>query len=346
MNNSEKLLSNFAEKYFTDELVIAKLHYTPEGGSELELADLIINLDDIVIAIQLKSRNANAITEDTKAEKRWVEKKCEHARQQVKKTIACIRTGKLPTFKNIAGQEIAINNKAKVIPLVIFDNHKICEYARILERTQDNNKINCISYSDFQEMCKNIVSPIEIVEYLEYRQAFYNNYPNCDMYVDLNEKHIGIVKPKSKESLSRFFSVEKYGLSGISSIEKNAKRYNAFLQSLCKSDEFKSTPFEAYKTVCFLAHLSRIEMSAFIKRFNRAKWISRLKINRIVGSFRRKNGDYMIFFIAAKNECGGGRHEDLLSCVENPKTIEKVFQVIIYWESITTYRVKMILSDT
>lgn len=54
----------------------------------------------------------------------------------------------------------------------------------------------------------------------------------------------------------------------------------------------------------------------------------------------------MIFFIAAKNECGGGRHEDLLSCVENPKTIEKVFQVIIYWESITTYRVKMILSDT
>ena len=107
-----------------------------------------------------------------------------------------------------------------MIPLVIFDNHKICEYARILERTQDNNKINCISYSDFQEMCKNIVSPIEIVEYLEYRQAFYNNYPNCDMYVDLNEKHIGIVKPKSKESLSRFFGVEKYGLSGISNIEK------------------------------------------------------------------------------------------------------------------------------
>ena len=136
------------------------------------------------------------------------------------------------------------------------------------------------------------------------------------------------------------------GKSKNHSIEKNAKRYNAFLQSLCKSDEFKSTPFEAYKTVCFLAHLSRIEMSAFIKRFNRAKWISRLKINRIVGSFRRENGDYMIFFIAAKNECGGGRHEDLLSCVENPKTIEKVFQVIIYWESITTYRVKMILSDT
>ena len=87
-------------------------------------------------------------------------------------------------------------------------------------------------------------------------------------------------------------------------------------------------------------------MSAFIKRFNRAKWISRLKINRIAGSFRRENGDYMIFFIAAKNECCGGRREDLLSCVENPKTIEKVFQVIIYWESITTYRVKMILSDT
>ena len=32
----------------------ADLKFTPTGGTEVELADLIINLEDIILAIQLK----------------------------------------------------------------------------------------------------------------------------------------------------------------------------------------------------------------------------------------------------------------------------------------------------
>ncbi len=42
MTNSEKLLSSFSENYFYKELVYVDLKFTPIGGTEIELADLIM----------------------------------------------------------------------------------------------------------------------------------------------------------------------------------------------------------------------------------------------------------------------------------------------------------------
>ena len=53
MTNSEKLLSSFSENYFYKELVYSQLKFVPDGGTEIELADLIINLEDVILAIQL-----------------------------------------------------------------------------------------------------------------------------------------------------------------------------------------------------------------------------------------------------------------------------------------------------
>ena len=62
MTNSEKLLSSFSEDFFYKELVYADLKFVPEGGTEIELADLIINLEDVILAIQLKKRNERVLS--------------------------------------------------------------------------------------------------------------------------------------------------------------------------------------------------------------------------------------------------------------------------------------------
>lgn len=62
MTNSEKLLSCFSEDFFYKELVYADLKFVPEGGTEIELADLIINLEDVILAIQLKERNERVLS--------------------------------------------------------------------------------------------------------------------------------------------------------------------------------------------------------------------------------------------------------------------------------------------
>ncbi len=70
MTNSEKLLSSFSEDFFYKELVYADLKFVPEGGTEIELADLIINLEDVILAIQLKERNERDRTQDKNVEEK------------------------------------------------------------------------------------------------------------------------------------------------------------------------------------------------------------------------------------------------------------------------------------
>lgn len=76
MNKSERLLSAFSENYFFKDLLIDDLHYTPYGSSEIEVADLLINLGDVIIAIQLKERNEADKTNDDQLESKWLQRKC------------------------------------------------------------------------------------------------------------------------------------------------------------------------------------------------------------------------------------------------------------------------------
>ena len=75
MTNSEKLLSSFSENYFYKELVYADLKFTPIGGTEIELADLIINLEDFFLAIQLKEWNDKDRTNDKNIAETCLKKK-------------------------------------------------------------------------------------------------------------------------------------------------------------------------------------------------------------------------------------------------------------------------------
>ena len=101
MTNSEKLLSSFSENYFYKELVYADLKFTPIGGTEIELADLIINLEDIILAIQLKERNEKDRTQDKNIEEKWLKKKCKKAKEQIKDTISYITSEKVWFLKMI-----------------------------------------------------------------------------------------------------------------------------------------------------------------------------------------------------------------------------------------------------
>ena len=130
MTNSEKLLSSFSENYFYKELVYADLKFTPTGGTEIELADLIINLEDIILAIQLKERNEKDRTQDKNIEEKWLKKKCKKAKEQIKDTISYITSEKV-SFINARGKKTIINPSAEVVPLVVFENDSISEYEHL-----------------------------------------------------------------------------------------------------------------------------------------------------------------------------------------------------------------------
>ena len=135
MTNSEKLLSPFSENYFYKELVYSDLKFIPTGGTEIELADLIINLEDIILAIQLKERNEKDRTQDKNIEEKWLKKKCKKSKEQIKDTISYITSEKV-SFINAGGKKTIINPSAEVVPLVVFENDSIQTYVQAVADTE------------------------------------------------------------------------------------------------------------------------------------------------------------------------------------------------------------------
>ncbi len=216
MTNSEKLLSSFSENYFYKELVYSQLKFVPDGGTEIELADLIINLGDVILAIQLKERNEKDRTQGKNTEEKWLEKKCKKAKEQIKDTISYIKTEKI-SFVNARGKRTMINSDAEIVPLVVFENKSICKYEHLLRsHSNDGLTVNCMSLDDFKYMCRQLLSPLEIIEYIKWRKKFYNKSESMDLLVTETHKGFLLSKPQKNEMLVQQYLYEQYGEAVLS----------------------------------------------------------------------------------------------------------------------------------
>lgn len=175
MTKSEKICSVLAQMFFYEEFVYDNLCFFREDGSQVELADVLINLDDVLIVIQIKERNSAKQTNLVEVERRWLHSKIKKAKSQVFKTINYITGDKLPYFVNTKGQQLNINQQAILFPIIIFDNDTIKDYQKVIHSRSRNLDIHCFSISDFQAICRLLWTPIEIVDYLQYRGGYFQS---------------------------------------------------------------------------------------------------------------------------------------------------------------------------
>ena len=337
MNKSEQLLSAFAESYFYKELVFDELCFIPKGKTEIELADLLINLGEYIIAIQLKARNESDKTDDYHIESKWLEKKCKDAKGQVKETLHFITSKMIPSFKNKLGETIELDTHAEVIPLVIFENSGIKEYPHLLKKHSETGiTINCMSFSDFQEMCKALYTPIEIISYLKYRKNLYENYGEMDIMIfDGVDNELVITRPTKKESLVYQFLSERYSYKESTKNSFLIKPFQEFLHQLHEHTVDSSQKDGSYQILVFLAHLDRVEISEFMKRLIETRDEAKNGMEGICKSLRRQDNEYAIMFVAGAML----KMEYLLSIVRKKADVKKVLEVNIYWEDTENFRI-------
>lgn len=300
MTNSEKLLSSFSENYFYKELVYADLKFTPIGGTEIELADLIINLEDIILAIQLKERNEKDRTQDKNIEEKWLKKKCKKAKEQIKDTISYITSEKV-SFINARGKKTIINPNAEVVPLVVFENDSISEYEHLLRNhTNDGLAVNCMSIYDFKLMCKQLLSPIEIIEYLKWREVFYKNNGPINLLITETNNGFVLSKPQKNENLVQQYLYEKYGENAIYEDRLYYELFRQYVLVLYEHKEIESEINGCYEVIKFLAHLFRDEIKCFVERTEKALLIAKTKKFNLVGTLRNVQKEYAIVFTATE----------------------------------------------
>jgi hypothetical protein len=341
VTNSEKLLSSFAENFFYKELVYSELKFTPEGGTEVELADLIINLEDVVLAIQLKERNEIDRTQNQSVEEKWLTKKCKKAKEQIKDTISYIKKEKV-SFVNARGKETKINPDAEIVPLVVFENESIFQYDHLLRNhTDEGLTVNCISIEDFKIMCKKLESPAEIIEYIKWRQKFYEKNGSVNMLIAETGKGLYISKPQKRETLVQQYLYEQYEDDGLAEDDGYIALFRRYVAVLYEHAEEISEPNACYEIVKFLAHLFRDEIMCFTERVEKALDAAKRKNFGIVGTLRNSIRKYVVFF--ESTEQGEAlSSEKLLQIVSEKQEVHSLLQVIMYWLDDNQYRIDFI----
>ncbi len=336
MNNSEKLLSSFSEKIFYKELVYSNLKFIPNGGTEVELADLIINLEDIVLAIQLKERNKSNQSNDSKKEEKWLLKRCKEAKKQVEDTISYINNEEV-IFVNSRGKRTRINSNAEIVPLIVFENSNILEYEHlILNHSKEGLIVNCISMGDFKLMCMELMSPIEIIDYIKWRKKFYQQNNDIDVLITDTENGFFISKPQMKETLVQQYLYEQYGEKILNENTSYLGIFKGYVSVLFEHTVESSSMDACYEIVNFLAHLCRDEIKGFVERVKKA--IEGPHQNEIVGSLRNVKNEYVIVFISS-NQGEVIPTKKLLPFVSKNQKVRKLLQVIVYRINKNEYKI-------
>lgn len=342
MTKSERLLSVFSENYFFKELVIDDLCFTPNGSSEKELADLIINLGDTIIAIQLKERNESDQSGDPTIELGWLGKRGKKAKKQVKETMQYIASGSLPTFLNKRGHPVILNPTADVIPLVIFDNDMIDKYPHLLRQHSDSGmNINCMSFSDYQEMCRVLVSPIEIIAFLDYRKTLYAEHGDIDIMVFEGAHESIITKPMQNESLVYSFLAETYGILHSYKHTVALQRFRKFMHHLPNHTVNCSAENGIDDILLFLARLNREETFYFWKRLEYIIKKSKGRKSGIFKSLRRGDGEFAIIFTANDDR----PMSKLLQLIRQKGDVKRALKVNAYLKDSKSTHVEFIFWD-
>lgn len=346
MNDSEEILSAFSELYFYKELVQSNLYFTPARDTEKQAADLLINAGDFIIAIQLKSRNENQKTADKEQELKWLIRQCKDAKRQVKESIAYIMSGELPSFENGRQKKIWVASDAEIIPLVVFMNDSIGDdYPHILCRHSDKGMdINCLSFVDFQKMCRVLLTPIEIKQYLSWRLEYFRKYGRVNISIFEDYNSIRIVKPTCRESLVHQFIYERYGMASEQKSKTYATDFSEMLQKLPEKVVIESVDDSSYPIILFFSHFDRLEIEKYVDRISKALNYAKEEKYTIVGSLRNIEQKYVIVFVSTHD--GYAIDMKYLEKIARKKgDFDTLLQVYCYWESSEEFRIDFCLKD-
>ena len=345
MTQSEQLLSAFSQMYFFEEMVQDNLQFIDNNGCTQELADLILNMGDTVIAIQIKERLETARTNDTSVEMKWFESKMSKAKKQVKTTVEFIRNGNIPAFRNKRDVAIPVDHNAEIIPLAVFVNESITQYPHILEKhSEDGLTVNCMSMKDFQIMCSTLVSPAEMIDYLKYRCNFFEtNGPVNILVCEPSETDLIISRPADNETLIHHFLLEKYGSGKIHINNAVFDQFRWFLQQTAERSTIGRDTEGTYTILLFLAHLHRNEIVAFWERMILARDKAKNEEYGVVGSLR-DSSSYAVFFVSAPPNRAMSM-EYLLEKAREKCDPVKLMQVYVWWEDDTNYRIDYMFWD-
>lgn len=255
--------------YFFREFTFSSNTFKPDPKKELELADKIVWLDDLLIVSQLKERNPPPDTM-SENESRWFrDEVLKKATRQVRDTISYLKTYPHIEVCNNRGHafDIARARVTQLHKLVVYDPHPLlpvdCAFKKY-HRSRSAGVIHLIHSAAYLGILNTLVTPIEIGEYLAFREVLINEWE--DALSTVSEKAVVGQYVRNLPGVRPSAEFGKY----VEELEQKDKDWDIsrIIHLFAERQTTPDTPKEiGYKVLRELAKLYRTEMAEFKKRF-------------------------------------------------------------------------------
>lgn len=171
----EDVASRTNEFFFLQEFTFCRVTFTPTAGSELELADGIIWLDDLAILFQMKER-ARSASNTQNALDHWFESKVvKRATRQIRDTLSYLSKQDPIGATNNRGQKVYLSsgNLRTVHKIVLFQEGETSAASTRpkFHRSQSAGVVHLIPIEDYIDLVHTLLTPTELSEYLAWREA-------------------------------------------------------------------------------------------------------------------------------------------------------------------------------
>jgi hypothetical protein len=265
----ESAVGQLNQDFFFRDFTYSTSTFTPEGGSEVELADNVVWLDDLFIVLQVKERHAPATTTAEK-ESKWFEAAVlKKATSQIRDTLKYLAEYATIELLNNRGQvfNVASADLSRIQKLVVHHPHKLlpdeCRFQKY-HQSRTAGIIHLIGSGDYFAILRTLITPVEIAEYLAFREALVikNGAKTCEV----SEKALVGQYIRGLSDATPSDEFEQY----VDEVEQKGKSWD-ISRIIHLFPERRTTPIESekvgYKVLKELAKLNRRQMAEFKKRF-------------------------------------------------------------------------------
>lgn len=162
--------------HFFREFTYPESKFRPLPSEEKELADSIVWLGDSLMVFQLKERQQPENSTD-ESERRWFKKKViGTATRQIRDTLSFLKENRSIQIENLRGHkfDLAFQSIKTLHKLVVYlpsDKLPIDCREKKHHRSSTAGFIHLIQAEDYLGVVRTLLTPAEVLDYLEFRQA-------------------------------------------------------------------------------------------------------------------------------------------------------------------------------
>lgn len=319
---SEIDTAQIAKDFFLGEFSFDELKYDPENlpkGNNKELADVIIDYGNYVIAFQVKERKGY---DNGKSEDEWVKKYTDRAKDQLVDTYNQFLNNVVPPFVNGRGDRYEIKKYGIYTGIIILYNERVQEYKKVLNCSRLNGLVHCFTYKDFKICCEKLVLPRDIMEYIAYREKCVETDRLCN---------------KEEADMVARFLIEKYGICEFDASELDIFRW--FLNNY--KDRLEEGNREQYREIIeVFLELDRAGVDAFSRRLGKVIELAQKGINSDNSYIVPGNKESASFlFLSADSSGKIIEYAERMTYLFMYKTKSyKCLTVVAYFDSAESYR--------